>query len=128
VNIYVAAPWIHKDAAAQFAAQCQARGYTITRKWWEYEAGDEEVDVLQEQAIADFDAVAAADAVVVLQIAKSEGKAAETGYAIAQGIPVIAHLGGNAPGNIFHHHPGVMKVHTQNEVFTALNAIQLTVA
>lgn len=128
MKVYIAAPWIHRDAAAQFAAQCEARGYLITRKWWLFEAGDEEVDVLREQAIADFEAVGDADAVVVLQISKSEGKAAETGFAVARGVPVVVHLNGNKPGNIFHHHPRVLTVNFQNEVFTALSALQTTVA
>ena len=119
MKVYVAAPWIHRNVAADFAIQCEAQGHTITREWWKYEAGDEEFDVLRAQAIADLDAVQDADVVVVLQIAKSEGKAAETGAALAWRIPVFA-LIYDKPGNIFHRHPGVTLFYTHQDVLDAL--------
>jgi nucleoside 2-deoxyribosyltransferase len=123
MKVYVAAPWENRESANEWASTLEAQGFEITRKWWEHEAGDEEFDVLREQAVADLDAVADADAVLVLQISRSEGKAAETGAAIAFGIPVIALLF-DKPGNIFHRHPGVLMTHTAESAIGALKAIR----
>lgn len=123
MEVYVAAPWTDRWKASAFAARCEAHGHTITRKWWEYEAGNEEHEKLREQAIADFDAVAKSEAVVVLQLNKSEGKAAETGYAIAHDLPVVVVTYDDGAGNIFHHHPAVQMVKTENDALAALTRI-----
>lgn len=127
MKVYVAAPWTHRTFAAAFAERLAAYGHTITRDWWTHEGGEDEFDILREQAIEDMNAVRKADAVVVLQLAKSEGKAAETGAAIALGIPVIA-LIYDKPGNIFHRHPGVQMVYTAGAVTDALDALQTKAA
>lgn len=123
MQIYVAAPWTERWQAAAFARRCEAHGHTITRMWWEHEAGNEEHDKLREQAIADFDAVTRAEVLVVLQLSKSEGKAAETGYAIASNIPVVVVSYEKEAGNIFHYHPAVQVVKSEDDALAALTRI-----
>jgi hypothetical protein len=123
MKVYIACPWVSRSTAKIWATIVEERGHTITRKWWEHEAGSEDFDILREQAVADLDAVGEADAVLLLQAGKSEGKAVETGAALMLGVPVVVVLW-DQPGNIFHRHPGVLMVDDLPEALGALDAIE----
>lgn len=107
MKVYLAAPWLERDRLPAYARVFEAAGHTLTERWWEHpdvpgyphnttEAEDKE---LADQAIKDFMGVLLAEAVVVINSAKSEGKAVETGVAIAANMPVIV-VGQRS--NIFH--------------------------
>lgn len=99
VKIYVAAPWVRRADAQAAADVLRANGYVITRDWWNHEGEIEDTPLMRRHAVDDVDAVEQADAVVVLNLEKSEGKAVETGVAIAHRIPVVSV--GNLRPNIF---------------------------
>lgn len=107
MKVYLAAPWVERDRLAGIAAAFEAEGHTITERWWEHEdvpgypnhttpAEDAE---LANQGIKDFMGVLMADAMVLVNSCKSEGKAVETGIALTKGMPVIV-VG--VKSNIFH--------------------------
>ena len=107
MRIYIAAPWTHKADAARVASLLEAAGHTITKRWWEHRevpgyltADHSNDDELTEQALQDIDGVLTADVFVLLNYEKSEGKAVETGIALAVGIPIIV-VGGRS--NLFHY-------------------------
>lgn len=107
MKVYLAAPWVERESLPAIARVFEGAGHTITERWWEHddvpgypnnttEADDKE---LANQAIKDFQGVLTADVMVLINSAKSEGKAVETGIAIAAGMPVIV-VG--VKSNIFH--------------------------
>lgn len=95
----------------EIAAQFEAAGHTITERWWEHpDLGFDKprnLRELEDQAVRDFMGVVQADALVLINSEKSEGKAAETGIAISRFIPII--LVGKRT-NIFHFIPSVYPV------------------
>lgn len=97
MKIYVAAPWVRKDDAIQAGEKLKAAGHTITSRWFTHEGDPNdptgatvELERIQHQALQDIQDVRAAEVLVVLNLQKSEGKAVETGIAIAAQIPVIS--------------------------------------
>ena|SRR6266436_1864464 len=105
MKIYVAAPWIHKQDAIKAGTQLEAAGHNVTSRWF-FHQGDatdptgmnsDIVDIIF-QAREDITNVLRADCLVVLNLARSEGKAVETGIALANNIPIIS-VGPR--GNIF---------------------------
>jgi len=97
IKVYVAAPWIHRDQAINAGKVLREAGYEVTSRWFTHEGDPNdstgitvELEKIQNQAIEDFQDVLAADVIVVLNIAKSEGKAVETGFALAHGIDLIS--------------------------------------
>lgn len=105
-RIYVAAPWIARAEARDLATTLEAYGYTITQPWWQFE-GDETgctPEFLRKCGEADIRGVRTADALVLINSFKSEGKAVEQGLALAYGIPIIA-IGarGAYSNNVFHY-------------------------
>ena len=91
MKVYVAAPWTHKAEALEYAMAIEAAGHEITKKWWEHREVpgylDSVISVanqveLETQAAEDIAGVLAADAFVLLNVGKSEGKAVETGVAL----------------------------------------------
>lgn len=99
MNIYIAAPWGHREDARAASLLVEQAGHTITHKWWDHEAGDEDYDTLKVLAEKDIHGVYEADVLILLNLVKSEGKAVEQGLAIAAGIPVFGV--GAHPTNIF---------------------------
>lgn len=98
-----------------YAAQFEAAGHTLTERWWEHvdipgypnnvtAAG---FNALEDQSTLDYLGVVYADVLVVLNTERSEGKAVETGIAIALLKPII--LVGSRT-NIFHFIPSVYPV------------------
>lgn len=102
-RIYIAAPWKDRAMAPMLSSFLEEAGYTITHKWWIFE-GEEENTAWEFKklcATLDVRGVRTADAVVLLNSQKSEGKATEQGLALAYGIPVIV-IGNKAQrSNIF---------------------------
>ena len=97
MKVYLAAPWVRKDDAKAARAQLQAAGIDVTSHWLEHEGSATDstgstspIAYIQEQAVQDIKDVRRADYLVVLNLERSEGKAVETGVAIANGIPVIS--------------------------------------
>ncbi len=106
LRIYLAAPWANRDNARGFGERLEAAGFAITEKWWDQTPTDDH-DELAVQATKDVMGVAQADLFIVLQLGQSEGKAVETGMAMAWAKPIIVVNPLGAPavgsGNIFHH-------------------------
>lgn len=138
MRIYVAAPWTHKADAKRFAETLEAAGHTITKKWWEHREvpgyltadipASERIE-LEQQAKEDFEGVLTAEAFVLLNLEKSEGKAVETGMAITSagflangvtraGVYRFFLVGGKS--NLFHYAPVWEDVLTPNDVIAAL--------
>ena len=97
MRIYIAAPWVKRNEAIEVGKLFTERGYVVTSRWFQHpqigvgstgEGAD--LGALRAQAMEDLEDVAFSDAVVVLNLDKSEGKAVETGYAMANSLPVIS--------------------------------------
>jgi len=107
IKVYLACPWKNKAEAKLAKAQLEEAGLEVTSRWIELH-GDKEKDdptnipYFEEEAKHDVQDVFAADILILLNIQKSEGKAVETGLALAWGKPVI--LVGER-SNIFHYLP-----------------------
>lgn len=95
MKVYVAAPWTCKEDAKRYADALEAAGHTITKKWWEHREVPGYLDPgisvpsrkeLEQQAAEDVAGVLDAEAFVLLNLEKSEGKAVETGVAITSAL------------------------------------------
>jgi len=104
MRVYVAGPWARKDEVEAFAKQIGAAGHVITSRWFRHGEGgsstgcDKPDDEIRHQALEDYEDVISADFLVVFNLQMSEGKAVETGIALANNIPFIT-VGPR--GNIF---------------------------
>lgn len=106
-KIYLAAPWADREKMEEIAQKFEGIGCLITHRWWSVEdvpAVERSPDLMRHQAKLDVNGVKSADAVVLLNSSKSEGKAVEQGIAIANNIPIIA-VGerGQHSKNVFHY-------------------------
>ena len=131
-RIYVAAPWIARAEAKEFANVLHEIGYEITMNWWDYESEARGLEKDTENyakflhmcATKDLRGVRTADAVVLMNSSKSEGKAVEQGIAIALGIPIIA-IGklGEHSQNVFHYLPLYHWVANQKDALYKLKEV-----
>jgi Nucleoside 2-deoxyribosyltransferase len=121
IRAYIAAPWVSRDLARAFASRCADRGIFITHPWWDYEGEFDEHAKMAEFARLDLEGVRRADVVILLNTAKSEGKAVEQGLALAWGKPIVA-VGklGEESLNIFHHLPAYTWVDDTEKVWEVL--------
>jgi nucleoside 2-deoxyribosyltransferase len=122
--IYLAAPWVDKENMETFAKQFNAEGHHITHRWWNVEEafeGTGKEKVLERYANEDYEGVATADALILFNTAKSEGKAVEQGIALAKGIPIIA-IGklGEMSKNVFHYLPDYIWVDSIEDALVEL--------
>jgi nucleoside 2-deoxyribosyltransferase len=106
LKIYLAGVWTNRAEMPAYAKTLENLGHEITHKWWLTEAGPYETRTLeskQANALLDVNGVVEADLLLLINSAKSEGKAVEQGIAIGLGIPIIA-VGtpGEHSKNIFH--------------------------
>jgi len=132
MKIYIAAPWAHRGDLPGISAQFEAAGHTVTWKWWdtpdllENSIWDSE---LMEQAFNDMKGVEDAQVLVLLNSAKSEGKAVEQGIALAHRKPVIAigKRGGDSK-NVFHYLPSYRWVDTVQDAIDVLGVVDWVVA
>lgn len=127
MNVYIAAPWVHRDDAREAAKIIDAAGHIVTEAWWDhvdvgqkFDGSDETAitDELARQAALDIIGVMNADVVVVLNLAKSEGKAVEQGIALTLGVPIIGV--GQMGSNVFQYLPQYTWV---DDVVAALGVI-----
>ena len=103
-SVYVASAWVTGDKALEARDKLIRAGFDVTSRWLErvgvevpaacpgYDYTKDAnymTNHAREESLKDIEDVKRADAVVVVNLAKSEGKAVETGLAIAFGIPVI---------------------------------------
>lgn len=126
MTIYIAAPWIHRPDALTAKQMFEAAGFIVEADWItrqtdeglseRYLAGITSPDdehVLQREAVVDYKQATSCDAFVILNYAKSEGKATELGFAVRErdsfGSPRIV-LVGPRTINIFYHLPSVEQV------------------
>jgi nucleoside 2-deoxyribosyltransferase len=128
MKIYIAAPWKDKALMNERAKPFEDAGHTITWKWWETDNIPEGADrdgELKEQAKNDHNGVRKADALVLFNTAKSEGKAVEQGIAIERGIPIVAigTLGDGTSFNVFHYLKYYEWVNSVNEAISALSML-----
>jgi len=105
MKVYIAAPWVEKAKAIEIGKQFEAAGHEVTSRWFHHRGvatdptGKTSPDWrIKKQAKEDLKDVERADVVVVLNLQRSEGKAVETGYALAHNKQVIS-VGPR--GNIF---------------------------
>lgn len=99
MRIYIAAPWVRKAEAIAVGEQFKAAGHIVTSNWFHHEdtgaLGDSAGNSItheerKRQATVDLADVLSSDALVVLNLEKSEGKAVETGIALVAGLKVIS--------------------------------------
>ena len=100
-RVYLAAAWIKGGDALVARDQLVRAGIDVTSRWLERVKGntDPAYDYTKDpnytapdakvEATKDIEDIEGADAVVVLNSAKSEGKAVEQGVALMLGIPII---------------------------------------
>ena len=96
MRVYIAAPWVRKHDAIQAGRAFEAAGFKVLSRWFNHEGDPNDAtgvtcehQEVYRQALEDVDDVQRADYLIVLNLEKSEGKAVETGIAIANGIPFI---------------------------------------
>jgi hypothetical protein len=123
LKVYIAAPWVYREAARAASLLFEAAGHTITERWWEHEempggkAGTyafvndipSSSPEARSQSEKDLDGVYNADRFVLLNLGPSEGKMFECAIAWQSGIPVIG-VGGRT--HIFHFLPRMTWVPT----------------
>src|SRR3954462_13332354 len=99
MKIYVAAPWVRRPEAIEVGKRFVAAGHELTCRWFDHQTDGDPMDStgvtcnpasIRFQATEDIADVRRADVLIVLNLQKSEGKAVETGIAIAAGIPVVS--------------------------------------
>lgn len=99
MRIYLAAPWLRRPEAIAAGQRFSDAGHVVTSRWFHHTSDGDPNDAtgitcspdsILQQANEDIEDVMRADALVVLNLEKSEGKAVETGIAIAMGMPVIS--------------------------------------
>jgi nucleoside 2-deoxyribosyltransferase len=129
MNIYIAAPWTHRHTDAQQAHDlCTAAGLTCVSTWTTRKILGSEDDpvVHSREAVSDLRDLDQARALIMLNLAKSEGKATEVGYALAREIPVI--VVGPRTGNVFYSLPQVIQVDTIQEAIVVIRELSLDAA
>lgn len=123
MRVYIAAPWDCQTQARAARETLRAAGLHVVARWLDV-VPDEPYppERLAVQARQDWEDVQAADALLLLNLHVSEGKAVETGLALAWCVPVVV-VG--APSNVFHYLPGrrLRLVETLAEAVAALQAL-----
>lgn len=97
MKLYIAGPWVRRPDVIEAAKRFEEAGHVITSRWFTHEgdandptgASKPDEEIIQ-QAIEDIEDVLRAECIVVLNLQKSEGKAVETGLAIAFGKGIIS--------------------------------------
>lgn len=124
MKVYIAAPFVDRARMPEIAEKVEAMGHTVTRKWWEVEDLRQDPKASFDCASLDALGVMEADLMLLINSAKSEGKAVEQGIAIANGMPIIAVGKLEEHGNnIFHyleHYEWVPDLETALDVLAGL--------
>lgn len=125
MKVYLAAPWLDREYARTVRDQIQAAGIAVTSHWLDFEGGNSKDPVVfRREAQMDWADVLRADALVLLNIQKSEGKATEQGLALQAGKPIVAI--GKPMNNVFHYLPNYVWVDTVGKAIEALEEIGVT--
>lgn len=97
MRVYIAAPWVRRTEAVEIGKRFVASGFEVTSRWFEHPGNPNDstgksspLETVVQQANEDIEDILRADALVVVNLERSEGKAVETGIAIANGIPVVS--------------------------------------
>jgi hypothetical protein len=97
MRVYIAAPWARKPEAIEVGKQFEAAGHIITSRWFDHPGSLADstgvtypLETIRAQAAEDVFDVLSSEALVVLNLQKSEGKAVETGIALMAQLPVIS--------------------------------------
>lgn len=125
-RIYIAAPWVERQNVPVIAEKLEDNGYTITHKWWLFEGEEEDTSegFRRKCAKQDVWGVRTADAVLLINSAKSEGKAVEQGLAIAYGLPIVTiGVRGGVSKNVFHYMNNYIWVDTLAEALLELEEL-----
>ena len=117
-TIYIAAPWIYRAEAAAAADYLTSQGFTITSRWIRGHGNTNDPLKLQEDARHDLTDLCNSEALVLLNLGLSDGKATELGMAIMRNMRIV--VVGSKNGNIFYHLLQVTNVNTLAEVPKAL--------
>lgn len=97
-RLYVAGPWADRPYVNEQAQKLRDAGYTVDARWLTIHAeGDGDLnnedpanqEFYREQALNDIEDLLQADALFLVNTQKSEGKAVETGIAIATLKPTV---------------------------------------
>lgn len=121
MKVYIAGPWLRKDAAREARAKLLEAGIECTSRWIDFEGGGGDTKIFQEEAINDMSDVRSSDALLLLNLQKrgeeTSGKATETGMALALEKKVVM-VG--EPSNIFHYLPEVIRCSSVEEAIKCL--------
>jgi len=105
------------------ALRFELDGHTVSHRWWNKELHENGLSP-QEQAERDIQGVKNAECLVVLNTAKSEGKAVEQGVAIAEEMPIVGIGTGvwneSLSNNVFHTLPNYIWVDDVEEALLVL--------
>lgn len=129
-TLYLAAPWVYRDEARRVRRMLQDAGFEVNARWLDFSSDDPDathsIAVLQQEAKHDVEDIQRADIFVVLNLAKSEGKATEQGMAYMLGTPIVV-VGPHAPcNNIFQYLPGFVCVPYLYEAIPVIRRIART--
>lgn len=119
MKIYLAGPWARREDvrdARNYIHRLAGNEVEVISHWIDHEVTNA-VDEQTVEAHNDIDDLEQAEALVVLNLEKSEGKAFEQGYAYGRHIPVIV-VGDQT--NVFHHLRDVTVVATVAEAVVKL--------
>jgi nucleoside 2-deoxyribosyltransferase len=97
VKIYIAGPWARREEVKAAAEQLKTAGHEITSRWLYAHAGPPNDPAglshsdahIRNEALDDVADVLSADAFIILNLEKSEGKAFEMGVAYMASKPII---------------------------------------
>ncbi len=97
MRIYIAAPWVRREEAIAAGRVAEVAGFKVTSRWFYHEGATLDTTGSSlaraetiRQALEDIADVKRSHVLIVLNLEKSEGKAVETGIALANRIPVIS--------------------------------------
>ena len=123
MTLYIAAPWVHREIACQVADWYAERGFTVIARWLRrHHASTNDPDILAQEAQHDVDDIYNADVFVLLNTARSDGKATELGMALIFGKPTI--VVGTREGNVFYHLPKVLMAEKLLDTLPILAALK----
>lgn len=119
---YLAAPFRRREEAKEVRELInKTMGWTCEASWIDTHLANESatIEQLATEADEDLGDIMASDMFILLNSELSEGKAVETGYALAEGIPIVV-IGDVSPTrNVFLYLPGVSRFDTVEDFLAA---------
>jgi nucleoside 2-deoxyribosyltransferase len=130
VAVYLAGPWANRDSVRIARERFRSVGIQVNSQWLDVPiiegAGNDAASQasagynMADEAHRDLDDIDHSDLMVVMNLSKSEGKAVETGIALAKEMQVIV-VGERS--NVFHYLPQVIVVETVEEAIAKIREI-----